>query len=216
MKFVASADARSGVSFSRVRGDRVSRSLWVAIAGIAAGALAWWYFGRERFDLIDEIGDALVSLTSTDQGRLAQLGPDTQAAARELIAALAAEGMRVKVGQTLRTPAQEKAVIDAGRSAIDPDDHSWHEIGRAVDLYPFGPDGAPDLDGIYVDNFRRMHEIAAALGWRGIAFNADGSKRFITNRNGKKIWDGGHLEWRQPYASKAEAFAAEGPAYGIA
>jgi hypothetical protein len=32
----------------------------------------------------------------------------------------------------------------------------------------------------------------------------------------KKIWDGGHLEWRGPYDTIAEAVEAEGAAYGIA
>jgi hypothetical protein len=193
----------------------MSRAWWFAGAGIASGAAAWWYFGRERFDIIDEIGDAVVELTSTDEARLAQLGPATQAAARELIAQLAQQGIGVKVGQTLRTPAQEKAAIDAGRSAVKT--HSWHEIGRALDLYPIDPaTGSADLDGVNVELFRQMHEIAAAVGFRGIAFNDDGSKRYITNSAGKKIWDGGHLEWRSPYGSIAEAVASEGAAYGIA
>src|SRR5262245_2418151 len=189
--------------------------LYLAIGiGAAAGLLAWWFW-RERFDPIDEIGDALVDLTTTDEARLSQLQPDAQAAARELLAQLAAQGMRVKVGQTLRTPAQEKAAIDAGRSAVKT--HSWHELGRAMDLYPYNPDtGSPDLDGVRIDLFRQMHDAAAAIGFRGIAFNADGSKRLITNSQGKKIWDGGHLEWRAPFGSIAEAVEAEGADYGIA
>lgn len=182
--------------------------------GAGIGVVAWW-LSRERFDPIDELGDVLVQLTTTDESRLSSMQPDAQAAARQLIAALAADGIRVKVGQTFRTPAQEKAVIDAGRSAVKT--HSWHELGRAMDLYPFNPDtGKPDLDGERVDVFARMHQIAGEMGWRGIAFNSDGSKRLITNAKGQKIWDGGHLEWRSPYGSIAEAVAAEGAAFGIA
>lgn len=191
------------------------RTIMLAGAGVLAGGIAWWWFGRDGSDPIDAIGDALVSLTSTDEQRLAKLQPDVEARARELIGQLAAQGLQVKVGQTLRTPAQEKAVIDAGKSAVKT--HSWHELGRAMDLYPIDPDtGSADLDGVRVDLFRQMHETAAALGWRGIAFNSDGSKRLITNSAGKKIWDGGHLEWRAPYGSIAEAVDAEGAAYGIA
>jgi hypothetical protein len=76
--------------------------------------------------------------------------------------------------------------------------------------------GVADRDGKDVDKFRRMHQLAAARGWRGIAFNADGSKRLIANSKGKLVWDGGHLEWRAPYGSITEAVAAEGEAYGLA
>lgn len=191
------------------------RPAYLAAAGIGAGLVAWWWFGRERFDLVDEIGDAVVELTTSDEARLAQLEPGTQQVVRQLIADLAAAGVRVKVGQTLRTSAQEKAAIDAGRSAVK--SHSWHEIGRAVDLYPIDPaTGSADLNGSNVELFRQMHDAAAALGLRGLAFNDDGSKRYIVNSAGKKIWDGGHLEWRQPYGSIAEAVSAEGAAYGIA
>ena len=178
--------------------------LLLALAGVAAFLL----FG-------DEIGDQVVQLTSSAEERLAKLQPDVQAQLRALLDGLAAEGISVHVGQTLRTPAQEKAVIDAGKSAVK--SHSWHELGRAVDLYPINPDtGNADLKGARVDLFRRMHEIAGALGWRGIAFTSDGEKRFITNAEGKPIWDGGHLEWRAPFGSIAEAVAAEGAAFGIA
>jgi hypothetical protein len=193
----------------------VDRSYWIVGAGLAAGATAWWWFGRDRFDLIDEIGDAVTELTSSDESRLAQLQPDAQAAFRQLIAALADQGVAVHVGQTLRTPAQERAVIDAGRSAVKT--HSWHELGRAADLYPIDPaTGKADLDAERIDLFQQMHATAEGLGFRSIAFNADGSKHLITNSAGRKIWDGGHLEWRAPYGTIAEAVAAEGPAYGIA
>jgi hypothetical protein len=35
-------------------------------------------------------------------------------------------------------------------------------------------------------------------------------KHLITNSKGKKIWDGGHVEWRDPYDSIGSAVAAEG------
>jgi hypothetical protein len=181
--------------------------------GAAAGAAAWWL--TVGTNPIAELGDLAVSLTTTDEQRLSRLEPETQAAARALINALAAAGLSVKVGQTLRTPAEEKAVIDAGRSAVKT--HSWHELGRALDLYPIDPDtGAADLKGARVDLFRTMHDVAAGLGFRGTAFNSDGSKRLITNSAGRKIWDGGHLEYRGPYATIAEAVAAEGAAFGVA
>jgi hypothetical protein len=181
-------------------------------AGLAAGGLAWWL--SRDYDPIDELGDLVADLTSTDESRLAQLQPDVSDRVRMLIAQLNSEGIRIKVGQTLRTSAQEKAVIEAGKSAVKT--HSWHELGRAVDLYPLDPDsGQPDLDGVHVELFQRMHEVAEGLGFRSIAFNSDGSKHLIQGKNGP-IWDGGHIEWREPYGSIAEAVAAEGAAYGIA
>ena len=191
------------------------RTWWIVGAGAVSGALAWWYFGRERFDIIDEIGDAIAQLTSTDEMRLAQLQPDAQQAARAMIDHLAQNGLRVKVGQTLRTPAQEKAAIDSGHSAVKT--HSWHELARALDVYPYDPDtGALDLDGNNIELFRAIADAGQMFGFRSIAFNADGSKHLITNSAGKKIWDGGHLEYREPYGSIAEAVAAEGAQYGIA
>jgi hypothetical protein len=195
------------------------KSIGAIVAGaIVAVLFGVWFIKRETDgeSLFDSIGDFIAELTTSEEGRLQKLQPEAQAMFRALINSLEAdEGIKVHVGQTLRTPAQEKAVIDAGRSAVKT--HSWHELGRAVDLYPINPDtGKADLDGVRVDLFLRMHEKAAALGFRGIAFNADGSKRFITNNAGKKIWDGGHLEWRGPYDTIAEAVEAEGAAYGIA
>lgn len=192
------------------------RTAFLIGGGIAAGALAWLWLGRDGADPIDVIGDAVAELTSSEETRLAQLQPDARAAALQLIAEMAARGYRVRIGQTLRSPAQEKAVIDAGRSAVK--SHSWHELGRALDAYPEDPATGKDAIGNDADLYlyREMHDAAAAIGFRGIAFNADGSKRFITNAQGKKIWDGGHLEWRAPYGTIAEAVAAEGSAYGIA
>lgn len=164
---------------------------------------------------VDQLGDALVTLTSSDEARLAKLEPSTQEQVRGLIADLAAQGLSVKVGQTLRTPAEEKADVAAGKSSATLV-HSWHEIGRAVDLYPIDPaTGAPDLNGSNVDLFHTMVDAATARGFRSLAFNSDGSRRYINTTRGP-VWDGGHLEWRAPYGSIAEAIAAEGPNYGIA
>lgn len=186
--------------------------LLLAGAGLAAGAAAWYV--TVGTNPVDELADLAVALTTTDEERIARLSPETQGAAMQLLAALAARGISVKVGQTFRTPADEKAAIDADRSAVT--SHSWHELGRAWDLYPIDPGtGSPDMKGANLDLFRAMHETAAQLGWRGLAFDADGNRRYITTRSGKRIWDGGHLEWRAPYASIGEAVAAEGAAYGI-
>lgn len=186
----------------------------IVLGVIIAVIVGVWLVTREDdTNPIDELGDELTMLTSSEETRLSQLEPETQAAARQLIANVAAKGVRLHVGQTLRTTAQEKAVIDAGKSAVK--SHSWHEIGRAVDMYPDDGFGSPDYNPTDLAFYHMMTDEAAALGFRSLAFNDDGSKMLITNSKGKKIWDGGHLEYRAPYGTIAEAVAAEGPAYGI-
>lgn len=127
-----------------------------------------------------------------EETNLAGLQPSARRALEQLIARLEARGVKVLVGSTLRDADEQAAILARGSSATS---QSWHLLGRAVDLYPIGPDGVADLAGKHVELFRTMHAEAAALGWRGIAFNPDGSKRFITTNKGK-VWDGGHLELR--------------------
>lgn len=186
------------------------------LAGVAIAALLLKQSEEEGdVGLLDSIGDIWVQLTTTEESRIAQLQPDVQAELRLLLSDLFAAGLPVEVGSTLRTSAKEKALIAAGKTSGTLK-VSWHQLGRAVDMYPLDENGTADRAGKDVDKFRRMHEIAADRGWRGIAFNADGSKHYITNAQGKLVWDGGHLEWRAPYGSIAEAVQAEGAAYGLA
>jgi len=190
------------------------------ILGLLAGVtIAAWLLRQSEGDdmgLLDSLGDWLSTLTTTEQTRVSQLQPDVQSEFSGLLSDWAASGIAVTVGRTLRTSAQEKALIEAGKTAANLK-ISWHQLGRAVDVYPIDPTTAvADTDGRNVDLFRRMHAIAASRGWRGIAFNSDGTKRYIRNSKGKLVWDGGHLEWRAPYGSIAEAVAAEGEAYGLA
>jgi len=190
------------------------------ILGLLAGVgFAAWLLQQSEGDdmgLFDSIGDFLATLTTTEQTRVSQLQPEVQSEFQALLSDWAASGITVTVGQTLRTSAQEKALIEKGATAASLK-ISWHQLGRAVDVYPVDPaTGAADRDGRNTDLFRRMHAIAASRGWRGIAFNADGTKKLIANSKGKLVWDGGHLEWRSPYGTIAEAVAAEGGQYGLA
>jgi hypothetical protein len=177
---------------------------------------AWWSARDEDGGIVDTTVDVLTLLTSSEADRMAKLEPTTREELGALIDTLAGSGLRVFVGQTLRTAAQEKSNVDAGKTAAGLV-YSWHELGRAVDLYPIDPDtGKPDYAGKRVDLFQQMHAAAALAGWRGIAFQADGvTKRTITNSKGHPVWDGGHLEWRAPHATIAAAVAAEGAAFGI-
>lgn len=163
---------------------------------------------------IDSLGDWFVTLTSSEESRLAQLQPEVQDRVRELLSRCRELGVIVYVGQTLRTSAQEAANIAAGKTSANLV-YSWHELGRAVDLYPT-VGGAPDYDAVNLEQFRVLHGEAVMMGFRSLAFNPDGSKHLLTNSKGRKIWDGGHVEWREPYATIAEAVSAEGKDYGIA
>lgn len=187
-----------------------------AFGAILAGVflLSAYEQGEGEPTVSNQIGDWFSTLTTSEETRLSQLEPETQAKVRELLSRLRDRGVIVYVGQTLRTPAQEAANVAAGKTSANLV-YSWHELGRAVDLYPT-VGGAPDYDGSNLENFRAMHAEAVAMGFRSLAFNEDGSKHLLVNSKGKKIWDGGHVEWRAPYASIAEAVASEGGRYGIA
>lgn len=196
------------------RQDKIAAFL-VGGGGLVTFA-AWWSSRDEDGGIVDTAIDALTLLTSSEADRMAKLEPTTREKLGELIEALADAGLRVYVGQTLRTGAQEKANVDAGKTSAGLV-YSWHELGRAVDLYPVDPaTGKPDYAGRRVDLFQQMHAAAKLLGWRGIAFLEDGiTKRTITNSKGKPVWDGGHLEWRAPHATIAAAVSAEGANFGI-
>jgi len=195
---------------------QLSTRQWLILAGgtLAGGLVAFWWLNRdEPGALVDQLGDAVVTLTSSDESRLEELEPMTQDQVRALIANLAGQGIGVHVGQTLRTSAQEKDAIAAGHTSAALVT-SWHQLGRAVDLYPLDDNGKPDLTGSNLDAIRAIASTAEGMGFRQLAFNADGSKRIIQGTKGP-IWDSGHIEWRSPYGSIAEAVAAEGANYGI-
>lgn len=128
----------------------------------------------------------------TEQRRLDGLLPEVRDALANLRQRLLTKGLRTFVGSTLRDDAQQLAVVESGHSSTS---HSWHLVGRAVDLYPYDPlTDQPDLAGHNLELFRMMHAEASVLGFTGLAFNADGSKRYITTNKGK-TWDGGHLQY---------------------
>lgn len=135
-------------------------------------------------------------LLTSEQARAQQLVPAAQIALARTQEALRDEfDIDTYVGSVRRNSAQQAANVAKGVSATQ---RSWHLLDRAVDLYPKLPDGKPDLDGKQTEKFRTMHEVAKRFGWRGLAFNSDGSKRYIiTTKDGKqhKVWDGGHIEF---------------------
>ena len=157
-------------------------------------------------------GAAVVKLSvgASEEKKLSGLLPHVRARVEDLLRAMAARGYRVLVGSTLRSDAEQAKIVASGNSATS---NSWHLVGRAVDLYPYGPDGKPDMDGRHVELYRILHQESARLGFSNLAFNADGSIRKIkTTKNGKQIevWDAGHVEFREglTWAKAADQYRA--------
>lgn len=143
----------------------------------------------------------------TEKARIDALEPDTRRRYLELRKRMAAKyGIQLRTGQTRRTQDQQNALVAKGLSATK---QGWHLVGRAIDVYPIDKKtGQPDTKGLNVDAFRKMHLEADALGFRGIAFSPDGSKRYITTSKGK-VWDAGHIEYRGEFRTVAEAAKAK-------
>lgn len=137
-----------------------------------------------------------------------KLLPQVRDALAELRRRLDAKGVPTFVGETLRTADYQATKVADGKSATQ---NSWHLLGRAVDLYPvIAGTNAPDLNGSDVERFRTMHDEASKLGFRGLAFNLDGTKRYLTTSSGK-VWDAGHLEFPEGMTfAQAQAAGARG------
>jgi len=124
-----------------------------------------------------------------------EASPDFAARVLQLVRALEAAGIKVRIGPFVRTPAEQQTAIDKGRSGTE---RSKHLTARAIDLYPVDPTtGQPDYAGKRLDLYRRMVDIAKGQGWKSFAFKTDGSPRYLTNKQGGRFWDGGHLELGQ-------------------
>lgn len=139
----------------------------------------------------------------------ARLEPETLARYLQLKQILAGMGIQLFTGSTRRSEAEQQANVEKGVSSTS---ISWHLVGRAVDAYPIDPaTGKPDLNGRRGDLFRIMHQQWARLGGRGLAYlpYPNGPVRQLTNNQGRRYWDGGHLEFHGPFATAAAAYNAE-------
>ena len=140
--------------------------------------------------------------------RLTQLIPEARERVQQTIEAMQARGLDVYVGQTLRTQAQQNEAQARGTTSTH-QDRSWHQLGRAADLRKRNPDGSVDESTHDEPFFRALFEEAQKVGLRSLAFREDGSRLLIHTSHGD-VWDAGHVEYREPYGTLAEAFAAEG------
>lgn len=147
---------------------------------------------------------AVRALSKAEQGRRDMLLPQVRAALDQLRARLASVGIETFVGSTGRTEEEQRAHIEAGRSDVK---FSWHQLGRAVHVAPVIAGKTiindPELTR-HIDVLRRIHREAAGFGFRGIAFNADGSKKFLKSG----AWDALHLEYPEDM-TLAQAAAKE-------
>jgi len=150
-----------------------------------------------------------MNLTPGELARMQRLTAETRERIWRVIDDMAARGFDVYVGQTTRTVEEVAAAVAAGRASVGMKT-DWHVLGRAADLRRRKPDGGVNFDqGPDSEPFwRALYETATSHGLRSLAYRADGSKLIIHGAKGP-IWDSGHVEWREPYATLAEAAAAE-------
>lgn len=123
---------------------------------------------------------------------LTSLAPALRARLAQLIARMAARGIRLVVGSTKRDAETQAALVAAGRSATHA---SKHLTGEAVDVYPVDPaTGQVDVHGKNEALYRTLHAEWAALGGKGLAFTPypSGPKRYLQTNRGP-VWDAGHL-----------------------
>ena len=178
--------------------------LFAAGASALAVGLWWWTSGGDQ-----TVKNAVRNLTPA--GRRAGLLPEVREALDAAIAELAADGIRVHVGQTIRSSSDQLQLVAAGASGTT---RSWHLLGRAADIYPYDPaTGRLDMAGSNDALYRRMHAAFTRQGFKNLAYNPDGTRRYITTtKDGKKrkIWDGGHVEFTggMTWAQAAEEFKA--------
>lgn len=131
-------------------------------------------------------GGSMIVETVREKKRLDGLLPHVREKVVILRNRLAERGLETFVGQTDRT--QDEQLINVQNGASDTLD-SWHLLRRAIDLYVYRK--GQKWDAGSVADYKIMHDEAAKLGFTGIAFNADGTKKYL--KSGK--WDGGHLQY---------------------
>jgi len=151
-------------------------------------------------------------LTPAEVARLDLLRPATRAKMIGIADAMTAIGMRVFIGTTMRTVAEQAQAIAAGTTSKG-QKLSWHFLGRACDFRRRLPDGSEDLTTGGSEAFwRALQRCAGLFGCRSLAYRKDGAKLLLNGRT----WDPGHVEDREGFATLVEAVAAERPDLSIA
>lgn len=151
-------------------------------------------------------------MTDVEKFRLSLLTPATRARAEDVIQRMMARGFREPyVGQTLRTLDEQREAILRGTTGRK-QNLSWHLIRRAIDFRDRLPNGEPDPTTRNEAFFLALWKEATTCGLRCLGYTRDAAgypvKYYI---NGGKLWDAGHCEYREPYATLFEAIRAEAP-----
>lgn len=125
---------------------------------------------------------------------LRYLTEDTRAALLSLARVLDAKGLHPKVGWTFRPQwVQDKfydkslELIKHGSAPITKTNHSWHTVGRAVDL---------DISPASIDNIKDYLRFARNFGFHTM-YDPDNLKtRLVHGVAVPLLWDWHHLEYR--------------------
>jgi peptidoglycan LD-endopeptidase CwlK len=107
-------------------------------------------------------------MDTVSEQRLSEVYPGLAVKVRAMADQLAAEGIDIRVTQSLRTLAEQEALYAAGRTAggnvvtdAQPG-YSWHNFGLAVDVAPLTPQG-PDWN-INHPVWQRIVAVGESLG----------------------------------------------------
>ena len=155
-------------------------------------------------------------MTPAERDRLDMLCPPLRARVLSICQRMEERGYpRPYIGATGRTPAGQLEALRRGTTGRK-QKWSWHFMfepgekcrdagARAVDFRYRLPGDKPDPTTQHEDFFRALYEEATWAGCRSLAFERDAhglTKKYI---NGGRLWDAGHVEWREPYATLEEA-----------
>ena len=155
-------------------------------------------------------------MTNAEHLRLALLCPPLKERVKAICTRMVERGYpEPYIGSTQRTPAEQLEAMNRGTTGRK-QKWSWHfkfmagkkcaDVGaRAVDFRYRMEGDKPDPTTMKEDFFKALYEEATWAGCRSLAYERDKhglKKKYI---NGGRLWDAGHVEWREPYATLEEA-----------
>lgn len=156
-------------------------------------------------------------MTFAELERLGKLTPPFQVRVRAIVSKMVERGYpEPYIGSTARTLAEQLEALNRGTTGRK-QKWSWHftfkkgqkcsdEGARAVDIRYRMAGDKPDPTTMKENFFLALYEEATWAGCRSLAYEKDKNgklrKKYI---NGGRLWDAGHIEWREPYATLVEA-----------
>lgn len=157
-------------------------------------------------------------MTPAEHARIALLVPPFQARVKAICQRMVERGYpEPYIGQTARSYLEQQAALARGTTSSG-QKWSWHFIfmkgqkcydegARAVDFRYRLEHDKPDPTTQHEDFFRALYEEATWAGCRSLAYKPDEHGLTKLYLNGGRLWDAGHVEYREPYESLAEAVA---------